>query len=58
LAAIGAGALLFREIGEEAAAAAIENSIRMVVTTKLKDLAAGKMGYSTTEVGDLVVKHL
>ena len=21
-------------------------------------LAAGKMGYSTTEVGDLVVKHL
>ncbi|MFH0753508.1 MAG: 3-isopropylmalate dehydrogenase [Candidatus Omnitrophota bacterium] len=58
LAAIGAGALLLRELGEEKAAGAIEASIRLVVTTKIKDLAAGKMGYSTTEVGDLVVKHL
>jgi len=58
LAAVGAGAMLLREIGEEKAADAIEKSIRTVVTTKLKDLAAGKMGYSTTEVGDLVVKHL
>lgn len=58
LAAIGAGAMLLREIGEEKAADAIEKSIRTVVTTKIKDLAAGKMGYSTTEVGDLVVKHL
>ncbi len=58
LAAIGAGAMLLREIGEEKAAGAIESSIRTVVTTKIQDLAAGKMGYSTTEVGDLVVKHL
>ncbi len=58
LAAIGAGALLLRELGEETAASAIEKSIREVVTTKIKDLAAGKMGYSTTEVGDLIVKHL
>jgi 3-isopropylmalate dehydrogenase len=58
LAAIGAGAMLLRELGEMKAADAIEKSMRTVVTTKLKDLAAGKMGYSTTEVGDLVVKHL
>ncbi len=58
LAAIGAGALMLRELGEVKAADAIEASIRTVVTTKIKDLAAGKMGYSTTEVGDLVVKHL
>ena len=58
LAAIGAGALLLRELGEDKAADAIEKSIRLVVTTKIQDLAAGKMGYSTTEVGDLVVKHL
>jgi 3-isopropylmalate dehydrogenase len=58
LAAVGAGAMLLREAGEGQAADAIEKSIRTVVTTKLKDLAAGKMGYSTTEVGDLVVKHL
>jgi 3-isopropylmalate dehydrogenase len=58
LAAVGAGAMLLRELGESQAAGAIEKSIRTVVTTKLKDLAAGKMGFSTTEVGDLVVKHL
>jgi len=58
LAAIGAAALMVRELGENQAADAIETSIRTVVTTKIKDLAAGKMGYSTTEVGDLVVKHL
>ncbi len=58
LAAIGAGALLLHEAGEAAAATAIEKAIRLVVTTKLDDLAAGKMGYSTTEVGDLVVKNL
>lgn len=58
LAAIAAGAMLLREVGEEKAAEAIERSIRTVVTTKIKDLAAGKMGYSTIEVGDLVVKNL
>ncbi|NLE65644.1 MAG: 3-isopropylmalate dehydrogenase [Elusimicrobia bacterium] len=58
LAAVAAGAMLLRELGEEAAAKAIEEAVRLVITTKLKDLAAGKMGYSTTEVGDLVVKHL
>jgi 3-isopropylmalate dehydrogenase len=36
----------------------IEDAVITVVKTKLKDLAAGKMGYSTSEVGDLVVKHL
>jgi 3-isopropylmalate dehydrogenase len=58
LAAVGAGAMLLRELGEAKAADAIEKSVRTVVTTKIKDLAAGKMGYSTTEVGDLVVRHL
>lgn len=58
LAAIGAAALMLRELGEEKAADAVEKSIREVVTGKIKDLGAGKMGYSTTEVGDLVVKGL
>ena len=57
LAAIGALSMLLDEIGEEEASRMVENSI-MKVTTKLKSLAAGKMGYSTTEVGDLVVKNL
>jgi 3-isopropylmalate dehydrogenase len=57
LAAICALSMLLDEIGEGKAAEMIENSV-MKVTTKLKSLAAGKMGYSTTEVGDLVVKNL
>lgn len=57
LAAICALSMLLDEIGEEKAAQMVENSV-MKITTKLKSMAAGRMGYSTTEVGDLVVKHL
>ena len=58
LAAICAGGMLLEQIGELKAAQWIEESVQKVVKTKLKDLAAGKMGYSTSAVGDLVVKHL
>ncbi|MFA6378940.1 MAG: isocitrate/isopropylmalate family dehydrogenase, partial [Candidatus Omnitrophota bacterium] len=58
LAAICALAMLLKEIGETAAAEMIERSVKKIVREKLKTLAAGKMGYSTTEVGDLVIKHL
>ncbi|MDP2939135.1 MAG: 3-isopropylmalate dehydrogenase [Candidatus Omnitrophota bacterium] len=58
LAAICAMAMLLEQIGEEKAAKAVEDSVIKIVKTKLKSLAAGKMGYSTTEVGDLVVKNL
>ncbi|HLF18472.1 MAG TPA: 3-isopropylmalate dehydrogenase [Candidatus Omnitrophota bacterium] len=58
LAAICALAMLLDQLGESKAAKLIEDSVKTVVRTKLKDLAAGKMGYSTTEVGDLVVKNL
>ncbi len=57
LAAICALSMLLDEIGEEKASKMIEDSV-MKVTTKLKSLAAGRMGYSTSEVGDLVVKNL
>ncbi len=58
LAAICAGAMLLEQLDETQAASLIENSAQLVVKTKLKDLAAGQMGYSTSEVGDLVVKNL
>ncbi len=57
LAAICALSMLLEEIGETKAARCVENSV-MKVTTKMKSMAAGKMGYSTSEVGDLVVKNL
>ena len=57
LAAICAGMMMLEHVGERAAAQRIEQAV-MRVTPKLKSLAAGQMGYSTSEVGDLVVKAL
>ena len=58
LAAVGAGAMMLEYLGEKEAAAAIEKAIAFVTGNKLKSMAAGKMGYSTSEVGDLVVLAL
>ena len=54
LAAIGAAQLMLETLGEDAAGQAIEKAIMDVTANKLKSLAAGRMGYSTSEVGDLV----
>lgn len=58
LAAICAMGMMLESLGEERAASAVENAVIKVVNAKLKSLAAGKMGYSTSDVGDLVVKYL
>ncbi|MEK6727729.1 MAG: 3-isopropylmalate dehydrogenase [Candidatus Omnitrophota bacterium] len=58
LAAICAAGMMLDNLGEEKCAKALEDAVIKVVSTKLKSLAAGKMGYSTQEVGDLVVKYL
>jgi len=58
LAAIGAAAMMLESLGEKEAAAAIESAIAFVTGQKLKSMAAGKMGYSTSEVGDLIVQAL
>ncbi|NLB60492.1 MAG: 3-isopropylmalate dehydrogenase [Lentisphaerae bacterium] len=54
LAAICAGALMLAELGEQPAAQAIENSVMAATARQIKDLGAGRMGYSTTQVGDLI----
>lgn len=54
LAAICAGGMMLDEVGEKKAAEELESAVIKVVKEKLKSLSAGKMGYSTTEVGDLV----
>ena len=58
LAAICSGALMLETIGEDEAAKAIEDTVISVTREKIKDLGAGRMGYSTTEVGDLVASAL
>ena len=54
LAAIMAGQMMLETLGEDAAALAVEKAVMTVVREKVKSLTAGQMGYSTSEVGDLV----
>ena len=54
LAAICAGGMMLDHLGESEAAKAIESAVIKVTREKIKSLAAGKMGYSTAQVGDLV----
>ncbi len=56
LAAICALSMLLDNIGEEEAGRSVENSVIKLVSAKLKSLAAGKMGYSTEEIGDMVAE--
>jgi 3-isopropylmalate dehydrogenase len=58
LAAISAAGMMLEILGEDKAAQMVEKAVMEVTGTKLKSLSAGKMGYSTTEVGDLVVEAL
>jgi 3-isopropylmalate dehydrogenase len=58
VAAIAAAQMMLEHLGETSAAALIENAIKKVVSSDLKSLSAGQMGYSTSEVGDLVVKYI
>jgi len=58
LAAIAAGQMMLEQLGEEQAAAAIENAIMKAVRKDLKSMSAGKMGMGTSEVGDLIVSYL
>jgi 3-isopropylmalate dehydrogenase len=54
LAAIGAVQMMLDYLGESEAAHGVEKAIRLVVAEKLQGLSAGKMGFGTREVGDLV----
>jgi len=58
MAAVCCAAMMLRELGEETAADAVENAVGVVTGTKMASMAAGRMGYSTSEVGDLVVAEL
>ena len=58
LAAICAMQMMLITLGEDKAAAAVEESVMFITANKLKSLAAGRMGYSTSEVGDLVVARI
>lgn len=55
LAAICSGGMMLETLGEDAAAKAIDKAVHDALASgKIKSLSAGKMGMSTTEVGDYV----
>lgn len=56
LAAVSAVQMMLEYLGEEAAAAKLQMAIKKVVKEDLKSLNAGRMGYTTSEVGDLIVE--
>jgi 3-isopropylmalate dehydrogenase len=58
LAAICAGGMLLDTLGESAAAKAVEDAVIWTTANKVRNLAAGQMGHSTTEVGDLVATRV
>jgi len=58
LAAICAGQMMLDFLGETEAAQAIEKAVIGVTREKVKSLAAGKMGYSTSQIGDLVASAI
>jgi 3-isopropylmalate dehydrogenase len=47
--------MMLDHLGEKEAAKLVDNAVAGAFSSgKIKDLAAGKMGLSTTELGDLV----
>jgi 3-isopropylmalate dehydrogenase len=58
LAAICAVQMMLEYLEEEEAAGGIEEAVIKVVQRDVKSLTAGKMGYSTSQVGDLVVQYI
>jgi 3-isopropylmalate dehydrogenase len=58
IATINATAMLLEHCGYESAAARVMKAIQCVTGTKMTSQAAGKMGYTTSQVGDLVVEAL
>ena len=58
IAAINSVSMMLNQEGYTKAADRVMKAIQTVTGTKMKSQAAGKMGYSTTEVGDLVCENL
>ena len=50
--------MMLDTLGEEKAAKKIEEAVKFVTANKMKSMAAGKMGFSTSQVGDLVAEKV
>jgi 3-isopropylmalate dehydrogenase len=57
LAAIEAGRMMLKHLGEVEAARSIGEAVAYTCT-KIKSLSAGMMGYGTSEIGDMVAGYI
>ncbi len=58
LACICAGQMMLEQLGEDEAGAAIERAVIKATSEKMKSMSAGKMGFTTSEVGDMVAQFV
>ena len=58
LAAVCSMQMMLETLGEDKAAVNVEEAVKYVTSQKLKSMQAGKMGYSTSEVGDLLATYV
>ena len=58
IATISAVAMMLEQAGHQEASQRVTQAIMAVTGTKMKSQSAGKMGYGTTEIGDLVCEAL
>jgi len=58
LAAVCAMQMMLETLGEDDAAEKVEEAVKFVTANKLESMQAGRMGYSTSEVGDLVAEKV
>lgn len=58
IAAISAAQIMLETLGESRAASWIETGIMKVLREDIKDVAAGKMGFTTQQVGDLIAEYV
>lgn len=58
LAAISAAQMMLEHLGEDRAARLVDEAIAYVTAEKLESMSAGRMGYTTSEVGDLVAERV
>lgn len=58
MAAICAAGMMLEHLGESKAADAIERAVMKVVQNDMKSLSAGKMGHTTSEIGDMVANEV
>ncbi len=58
LAAICAVSMMLETLGEQEAATAVETAVKHTTSNRLKSMDAGRMGYSTKQVGDMVAQYI